>query len=154
MCQPIPRRGRVGAIAVLGFFVIQLLAAGLCADAEGFTVIVNAANPASSITRSELSRIFLKKTGQWPDGTRALPVDLGAASPVRASFSRDVHGRNAGAVKAYWQKMIFSGREIPPAELASAAEVIAFVAANRGAVGYVAAGASPGEGVKAIRVVP
>jgi ABC-type phosphate transport system substrate-binding protein len=142
----------VGILGALLTLVIGL--ARPTAAQEGYVLIVNAANPVSSISRDELSRIFLKKTAAWKDGSRALPADLVASSRVRARFSQDVHGKETAAIKAYWQKMIFSGRGIPPAELASSAEVIAFVAANRGAIGYVDAGASLGANVKAIRVVP
>ena len=57
-------------------------------------------------------------------------------------------------VKAYWQQMIFSGREVPPPEKASAKDVVAFVSANRGGVGYVPAGTPLGEGVKTVDVKP
>lgn len=43
---------------------------------------------------------------------------------------------------AFLQQQIFSGRATPPAELASDAEVIAFVARTPGAIGYVSAGAT------------
>jgi ABC-type phosphate transport system substrate-binding protein len=121
---------------------------------QDFVLIVNAANPVSSVTREELGKIFLKKTAKWGDGARAEPVDLGAGSPVRARFSQSVHGKETSAVKAYWQKMIFSGREIPPPELGSAAEVVSFVGSKRGGVGYVPEGTELGERVKRVRLAP
>jgi len=121
---------------------------------QGYVVIVNISNPLSSVGKDELSRIFLKKATRWGDGSRTEPVDLADTSSVRAHFSQGVHGKDTLAIKAYWQKMIFSGREVPPAELASAAEVIAFVAAKRGGVGYVSEGTSLGERVKVIHIVP
>ena len=45
------------------------------------------------------------------------------------------------AVANYWQRQIFSGRGTPPPIKESDAEVIAFVAANPGAIGYVSADA-------------
>jgi ABC-type phosphate transport system substrate-binding protein len=143
-------------VGILGALLVLLigLAAQPASAQEGYVVIVNAANPVSSISRDELSRIFLEKTSTWKDGSRALPADLTAGSRVRARFSQEIHGKDTSAIKAYWQKMIFSGRGVPPAELASPAEVIAFVAANRGAVGYVGADASLGENVKALRLAP
>ena len=53
---------------------------------------------------------------------------------------------------AYWQKMIFSGREVPPPEKTSSAEVVAYVRANRGAIGYVAADAALGAGVRVLKI--
>lgn len=130
--------------------ILLLAAGGRVAADDGFIVIVHASNPETSVTKEELSRIFLKKSAQWPDGTRTQPVDLVDSSATRARFSQVVHGKDTSAIKAYWQKQIFSGRGVPPAELGSAAEAVKFVGANRGAVGYVAAGTAVGGSVKAI----
>ena len=124
------------------------------AGAEPFVVIVNAANPVSAVTGDQLSALFLKKLTQWSGGLPAVPVDLGAEAAARESFSRAVHHKGTGAVKAYWQQLIFSGRDVPPPEKGSAREVIAFVAASRGGVGYVPAGTPLTPGVKAVDVRP
>lgn len=146
---------RQGIAGFLGALLLLLAALQRPAAAQqGFVVIVNASNPVSSLSADELSRIFLKKTARWENGSRVEPVDLASSSAVRARFSQAVHGKGTAAVSAYWQKMIFSGREVPPAELGSAAEVIAFVASHRGGVGYVAEGTPLGEGVKAARITP
>jgi ABC-type phosphate transport system substrate-binding protein len=121
---------------------------------EPFTVIVNAANPVSAMGADEISKIFMKRVSRWPDGVEVTAVDLKEQSEVREGFSRAVHGKSASAVKAYWQKMIFSGRDVPPPEKATSAEVVAFTRANRGAIGYVAADTALGGGVKAIRLTP
>jgi len=149
------RKHRRVIVGFLGALLLQLLAMQQPAAAQqGFVVIVHPSNPVSSQSADELSRIFLKKTAKWENGARVEPVDLAASSAVRARFSQMVHGKGTAAISAYWQKMIFSGREVPPAELGTAAEVIAFVASHRGGVGYVAEGAALGEGVKAIRISP
>ena len=142
-------------VGVVGALLLLLLAVQQPARAQqGFVVVVHSSNPVSSLSADELSRIFLKKTAKWGNGSRVEPVDLASGSPVRARFSQAVHGKGTAAISAYWQKMIFSGREVPPAELGTAAEVIAFVASHRGGVGYVAEGTALGEGVKAIRITP
>lgn len=135
-------------------FLALLMALRPAGAAEEFVVIVNAANPVTSVTNGQLSSLFLKKLTQWGGGLPAVPVDLSPESPVRESFSRQVHRKSTPAVKAYWQQMIFSGREVPPAEKSSAREVVAFVTANRGGVGYVPAGTTLGSGVKTVEVKP
>lgn len=120
--------------------VLLLLLAGVPGSTAGadFKVIVNAGNPVDSITKSDLSKMFLKKTESWPSGQAIIPVDLAPDSPVRESFSEDVHGRKVASVKSYWQRQIFSGKAVPPVEYKSEVNVITFVAGNPGAVGYVA----------------
>ena len=107
------------------------------AQERGYVVIVNAANPVTSLSRSDVAKLFLRKLERWPTGAPVVPVDLAEDSPVRARFTRDVLGRPVTALQAYWQQQIFSGRGIPPTVKASESDVIAYVRANVNAVGYV-----------------
>ena len=121
------------------------------AMAAGYKVIVNNANEASSLGKKELSQLFMKKTAKWSDGTAVVAVDQTEKSAARERFTQEVHGKSVAAVKSYWQQQIFSGREVPPVEKSSDAQVIAFVKQNAGAIGYVAEGADTA-GVKVVTV--
>ena len=128
-----------------------LSAAAYPADGPSFVVIVNPANIAT-LTRNELANIFMKRITRWND--RAVPilvVDALPDSPVREEFSRCVLHRDVGAMEAYWQQQIFSGRDVPPVEKASDSEVVALVRANPGAIGYVDAAADT-SGVRIVTV--
>jgi len=120
--------------------------------ADSFVIIINANNPVAALSSQEVSDLFFKKATAWSDGTKASPVDLNETASVRESFSKRIHGKATAAVKSYWQKMIFSGREIPPPEKVSADEVVAYVKTHRGAIGYVPSGTSLGEGVKVLNL--
>lgn len=89
------------------------------------------------MTKEQASKLFLKKVTKWDNGHPVLPVDLGAASAVRETFSREVHGKTVTAIKSYWQQKIFSGRDVPPPEKQSDAEVLAYAQANVDAIGYI-----------------
>jgi ABC-type phosphate transport system substrate-binding protein len=125
--------GRAFAAVLLG--TLALL--GSASAQDGFRVIVNASNPTTALRAVELSRLFLKKTVDWPDGTPAAPVDQERTSSVRRQFSQKVHGKDADAVVSHWQTMVFSGRETPPPIRTTDAAVVEFVRANPGAIGYV-----------------
>lgn len=120
---------------------------------NGFVLIVNAANPLSALSRDDVSRLFLLKRTRWSFGERARPVDQAESSPVRRKFSESVHRMDVPNVKGFWQEIVFSGRGEPPPERASDGDVVAFVKANRGAIGYVTVGATS-PGVKIIAVTP
>lgn len=141
---------------------VVLAAAALVAFADparaaapppAYKVVVNAGNRTASLTRRELSALFLGRKTAWPDGTKAVPIDQAEASPVREAFSRDVHGRKPSAVKSYWLQVLFSGRGVPPVERAGDDQVLQGVRARAGAVGYVAAGARA-DGVKVLEIRP
>ena len=102
-----------------------------------YWVIVHPDNPAQSLRRDEVSRLFLKKITRWSDGRPAAPVDLVESSPARNAFSRDVHLRPPAAIKKYWQQMLFSGESAPPPEVATEADVLALVRSDPAAIGYV-----------------
>ena len=117
--------------------VASLSLSGACyADVA---VVVNSAN-ASDISDSEISRVFLGKLKKFSGGTSAMPVNLGVGTAARDEFESKVLSKSSSQVKAYWSKMMFSGKGKPPEEVDSDAAVIAFVAANPGAIGYVDAG--------------
>lgn len=132
--------------AMLVFFVHWHLAAQ---ENRAYKIIVNAENPATSLSKDEVSRLLLKKITQWDNGTPADPVDLDSKSQVRDVFSQDIHGRSVASVKNYWQRQIFSGRAIPPPELSQEQDVIQFVQSRAGAIGYISARRSA-DGVKVI----
>lgn len=115
---------------------------------DDFVVIVAAANPATSIRRQELARLFLKKTARWGDGREVMPVDLSVNSGVRNAFTRavlSVEGMDRiSAVQNFWLQQVYSGRGNPPPVKNAEADVVQFVAANPGAIGYVSAVPSGG----------
>ncbi|MCU0622635.1 MAG: hypothetical protein MUF53_02090 [Gemmatimonadaceae bacterium] len=118
------------------------------AAAQDFKVV---ANGDVEISKADLAKVFLKQTSKLPDGTSAKPVDQGKGSAVRAAFSQAVLGRAVGAVEQYWQQQIFSGKDAPPPTKGSDDEIVAWVKATPGAIGYVSAGASTA-GVKVVTV--
>ena len=122
------------------------------ASPRSFQVIVNRSNPVSDLTRSEVSAIFMKRMRSWRDGSEIVAVDQPARSALRDAFSRAIHEKSVAFVSRYWQRLIFSGRGIPPAVAASDEEVIAFVTRNRGAIGYVSHSAVLTDDVKVLAV--
>ena len=141
------RRPRFRLKQAIGGLALLLVPTGSGAwgqEAARYAVVVHASNPSTALKRTQVSEIFLKKVRVWKE-TRApiLPVDQSERSMVRASFSKDVHGRSVAAIRNYWQQMIFSGRGVPPPEAASDKQVVDFVRANPGAIGYVSSEAVP-----------
>jgi ABC-type phosphate transport system substrate-binding protein len=140
---------------LLAFVALLALAIGQPGDAraaEGYKVIVHSSNPATSLSREQVVRYFLKKATAWPSGKVVAPVDQEKDSATRAAFSQGVLHKSVAEVIAYWQQQIFSGRGVPPTEKRSDAEVVAFVEGNEGAIGYVSASAAAGD-AKTIRIV-
>lgn len=144
---------RTMLIAVLLLTALALPGPASGARTDAVKIIVNDSNEVDGLTRAEISRYFLKKVSMWSDGTPLEPVDLTEEDRTRELFSSSILRKRVGAVKAYWQQMIFSGRAVPPPEKRSERDVIAFVDARPGAIGYISADTTVGEGVKVVRVI-
>jgi len=134
-------------IMILAVAIMPKMAFG----SEFFKVIVHPGVEITSISKTELKHIFLKKTTKSSDGQWIKPVDQKKSSTVRQAFTKAIHGRSVSAVKNYWQQRIFSGRGVPPIEKRSDAHVLSYVLSHPGAVGYVSA-AAPSAGAKVITV--
>jgi ABC-type phosphate transport system substrate-binding protein len=137
-------------VAALG--ALWLLAAAPSVAAADFKVVVNSANAVASIAPQTLERLFLKKDTRWESGDAVEPVDQSSKASVRVAFSAQVHRKDVGSIKSYWQQQVFSGRGTPPPELSSDAEVLAYVRSHAGAVGYVSSAATVADGVKVVRL--
>jgi TonB family protein len=117
---------------------------------SGYRVVVNPSNPVSSLSKNEVTKLFLEKTS-WDSGAPAAPVDLLAVSPVREGFSKDVLGLSVTeAVDRIRETARAAGGNPPPA-MASDREVLAYVRLKPGAIGYVSLAADI-TGVKVIAV--
>ncbi len=139
---------------ILPFFFLQGAAS---TPAPAYKVVVSATNPVTTLTRRETAAIFLKKRTRWEAGGEIAPVDQSATSLVRAAFTRDVlESEGLGrlsAVQTFWQQQLYSGRSAPPVIKVSDAEVVAFVAGNRDAIGYVSREAAT-PGLKTVTIEP
>jgi ABC-type phosphate transport system substrate-binding protein len=134
-----------------GTFLLAFLGWRHRARRDDFQVIVNA-SPATEVERAEVARFFLRQSLKWSDGQSVLPVDQSSRSAVRDAFSRLVLKQPLPAVDTYWQRQIASGRALPPPVKTSDAEVLAYVAATPGAIGYVVGGLNLTPGVKLLRL--
>jgi ABC-type phosphate transport system substrate-binding protein len=117
-------------------------------------VVVNAANPITSIRRADLSAIFMKRVQRWPDGTEIAAVEPPLTSPAREHFSRTIHGKSVAYVTRYWHRLIFSGRGVPPREARSDQAVMEIVRSRPGAIGYIDLTTPTVDGVRVIAVLP
>lgn len=133
-------------VAVLTVCLLGAAARPLAA--QEFKLVANTSLAVDAIDAATAQKVFLKQVNKV-GGAAVTPVDLAPASAVREAFSKKVVGRPVGAVQQYWQQKIFSGGDVPPATKASDRDVLDFVKATPGAIGYVSASAGT-DGVKVL----
>lgn len=104
-----------------------------------FSAIVVVVHPDNSaaISSKNVQRIFLGKEKKFADGKETLPINQVSGAGARDTFDNEVLGRSSTQISAYWSKLVFTGKGIPPKEVDSDAAVIDIVASNPNAIGYV-----------------
>jgi TonB family protein len=112
--------------------------------------ITNPSVKADTISAEEIKRVFLEENISLGDGTHVEPV-LEKNGRVHEAFLREYLGSSEDDLQAYYRTLMFTGRGSMPKVLGSDAEVVAYVAHTRGAIGYVSVTASA-EGVKTLAV--
>lgn len=99
-------------------------------------VIVNPANN-NTVDADAIKRIFLGKQTDFPDGSSAVAIDQKEGSQVVNEFNSKILDRSASQLKAYWAKLIFTGKGSPPKKVGSDAEVLKIIASEPDRIGYV-----------------
>jgi len=100
-------------------------------------VVVSATSPVGNLTADQVSQIFLGKIATFPGGGPAVPIDQPESAAPRGEFYSKVTGKDAAQLKAYWSKIIFTGKGQPPKEIPGNADVKKLVADNPNMIGYI-----------------
>ncbi|GBL03230.1 substrate-binding domain-containing protein [Glaciecola sp. KUL10] len=120
-------------IVLVSMLAIALLSTNVRA---GVVIIVNKSN-ALAIDQKTIQRIFLGKEKKFPNGSPVTAINQSPDSAIRSEFDETILGRSSSQVSAYWSKLVFTGKGVPPAELADDKSVIEKVASNPDAIGYI-----------------
>jgi ABC-type phosphate transport system substrate-binding protein len=119
-----------------GILAAGLLMASPLASAD-VVAVVSSKSAVVSLSKSQVEDIFLGKTARFPDGTQAEPIDQSEGTVARDVFYAKLAGKSAAQMKAYWSKIIFTGRGQPPKALPNSAEVKKRLVENPTAIGYI-----------------
>ena len=121
----------------LPVLLCALLAASPVQAGAEVVVIVSAKSPVAALRPDQVADIFLGHLASFPDGGQAVALDQQVGSPQRDEFYVKVAAKTRPLLKAYWSKMIFTGRGQPPKEVPTSAAVRKMVADNPGLIGYI-----------------
>lgn len=114
-----------------------LLSLGSSAAISDVIPVVSSRSTVSALSNSQLVDIFLGKTNQFPNGEQAIPIDQAEGSEVRDEFYQKFTSKSAAQIRAYWAKIIFTGKGQPPKEASSGERVKKLIAENPHFIGYI-----------------
>lgn len=121
----------------LRFLLLTAFCLGSSVATAELVVVVNARSGVAAMTRNEVINIFFGRNRQFFNGTEVQPVDLVDANPQRAQFYRLLVGKDISEINAYWSRQIFTGRMQAPPRVDSSEDVLKWVAARPGGIGFV-----------------
>lgn len=99
--------------------------------------VVSARSTIDHLSRKELADIFLGRTARSPDGAPVVPIDQDEGSTTRDEFYATFIGKTPAQLRAYWSKIIFTGRGKPPSTVLDGRDARKLVATNPHAIAYV-----------------
>jgi ABC-type phosphate transport system substrate-binding protein len=129
----VARRNRFIWHGLLGLALI-LTVGPVIADV---VAVVSAKSLVTTLTNAQLTDIFLGKANRFPSGAPAVPIDQPEGSSARNEFYARFAGKSAAQIKAFWSKIIFTGRGQPPKEVANSIEMKKRISENPSTIGYI-----------------
>ena len=128
-----PRRFWTAAACVLAAVTIR-------ATSTDVKVIAHPSVKASSISTADLRDVFLERKTSL-GGVPVTPV-LARRGVTHEVFVTEYLGKSDAALASYFRSLVFTGKASMPRSLDSDADVAAYVAKTKGAIGYVSVSAS------------
>lgn len=129
--------------------LLSLLASNVFAADYSFIVAANSPMAtASGVTKDLLGKLFLGKEKVFNGSGKIIIIERTDA--LKEIFHKDVTGMNADEVNKYWAKLVFTGKEVQPAEKNSDNDVIALIKGNQNAIGYINSSSVTAE----VKVIP
>lgn len=126
--------------ARLVWTIATVFAFGLsaAAAAEEMAVVTAAKGPIVTLERDTAEQLYLGRRSVLADGQPVQLLDL-PAGPERDRFYQLLTGKRPSQIRAYWSRLVFTGRALPPREVASIDDVRRILLENPGTVGYLPA---------------
>jgi ABC-type phosphate transport system substrate-binding protein len=114
--------------------VLSLAAQSAMADV---VPVVSVKSNVDGLNNNQVMDIFLGKTSRFPNGEPAVPIDQAEGSAVRDAFYMQFASKSSAQLKAYWSKIIFTGKGQPPREVSPSEKVKRVLADNPHLIGYI-----------------
>ena len=127
--------------------VLGSVTAALAGDVK---MITNSSVGVSAVSADEIKAVFLATKSSLSDGSHVEPV-LEKDGPAHEAFLKEFVGMTDAAFETYYRSLVFTGKASMPKTTASDADMVAYVAKTKGAIGYVSASAVT-TGVKTLEV--
>jgi len=108
---------------------------GMNACAE-IAIIVHLQNTVK-LNKTDISQLFLGQVSSFPNGAIAIPVALSRDNNSREIFNETVLNKTENQYKAFWSRLVFTGKASPPSEFKDSSQLRDLVSKNPAFIGYI-----------------
>lgn len=138
--DPPHRRRRIYRVLIL----LVALSFGQAARAQGVVLVSARAGGIPELDRETAAQLYLGRRTSLPDGRSARLLDL-PAGPERDLFYERLTAKNPSQIRAYWSRMVFTGRAHPPHEANDQEDALRRVLTDPSALAYLPAASVVGQ---------
>jgi len=117
--------------------VIFWILIGVSTISHGDVVVIVHPNNSSIFDNIAISQLFLGQVSSFPGGGKAIPVALKRGNDTRISFNQLALRKSENQYKAFWSRLVFTGKASPPQELENSEAIKDLVANNPALIGYI-----------------
>ncbi|MBW1898141.1 MAG: hypothetical protein JRI61_03685, partial [Deltaproteobacteria bacterium] len=123
---------------VVTFLMLVMLCMASTTSFAEVLIIANKNVSEDSISKEGVKKIFLGKTVKWDDKSSISFVVL--KSDVHKAFLKEYIKRSSSQYTNHFKMMVFTGKGRKPRAFDTEKDLIRYVAATEGAVGYISRG--------------
>ncbi len=113
--------------------LVSFLAGTACAEV---VVVVSAQQPIRTLSRTELTDIYLGRMNRLANGDPVVPIDQRESTSAHKEFYSRYLRQSPAQIKAHWSRLIFTGRGQPPQTVPNGSAMADLVAKAPHAIGY------------------
>jgi len=101
------------------------------------SIIANKATPIDNLEQKAAKKLWLGKSHKLPGVGKVKVIDQSGSSAIKEEFYEKLAKKSPDQLKAYWAKIIFTGKAVPPKAFSSDKKVLDTVSKNKNTLGYV-----------------
>ncbi len=107
-----------------------------CISHAEVVVVVGSRHPVSTLTKAQVTDLFLGRAKEFPNGSPALTAII-AAGPSKDEFFERILSKTDSQARSIWARLVFTGIGTGPREINDATQMKRLLAANPNAIGFI-----------------
>ncbi len=113
------------------------IASSAIAEGSSYAVIGNQSVPSTVLLQSDVRLIFSRSVRAWKNGSPIVVYTLDSSDEIHKEFTKSAMNLYAYQLDRVWSNRRYSGGSDAPMRVKDLNEMVAYVAATPGAIGYV-----------------